>query len=418
MTPPDSLAARLRSHLDTQAATDLLAQAVRAASVTGSEAAMVEMLRPEMERLRLSPETEEFRVGRPNITGRRQGSGTGADLLFVGHTDVVHPADWSAHWAGQPQEDPFGAAIIDGELWGRGSADLKAGICTSLAALDLLDRAGIALEGSVSFAFVGDEESGEAGSGISAGMRHWTDAVLEGRIARPDLAIYVEPTRLQVLPVQIGFYIADITLTGESAYFGRPELGRDALKAAHQVLQAIWDHSDQLAGSGEHPLLGRAFTLVTSLAAGGLIAVPGESRLSLIGKLLPGDSLDAATADLEAVVRSAVPAGIDVEIRFPAGRDHPLGGSPAGIATDHDLVQRLSASIAAVRADRGGIEGAPFWSELPFLTDRLGIPAVYCAPGDISICHTNYERVPLKDYFDGIVAFATFIALTCGIRPT
>lgn len=417
MTPLDALVDRLGRHLDTQAATRLLSRAVGAASVTGDEARMVDMLRPEMERLRLSPRVEEFLTGRPNVTGRRPGAGTGPDLLFIGHTDVVHPRDWADHWAGQPQQDPFGAAVIEGELWGRGAADLKAGICTTLAALDLIDRSGIRLAGSVSFAFVGDEESGEPGTGISAGVRHWADAVTSGRLPRPDLAVYVEPTRLQVLPVQIGFYIAEVKLTGQSAYFGRPDLGRDALRAAHSVLQAIWDHSDRLSAAAEHPLLGRAFTLVTGLQAGGLIAVPGECRFSVIGKLLPGDSLDCVTAELEAVIRAATPADIGIEIAFPAGRDHPRGGSPAGIAVDHDLVTTLSTCIASVRPDRGGIEGAPFWSEMPFLTQTIGIPAVYCAPGDISICHTNFERVPLKDYHDGILAFAAFIATTCGILP-
>ncbi|WP_377278187.1 M20 family metallopeptidase [Rhizobium sp. R86522] len=417
MTGRDTLITRLRARLDTVAATDLLARAVQAASVTGDEANMVAMLRPEMERLRLSPRVDEFLAGRPNISGRRPGAGTGPDLLFIGHTDVVHPRDWRDYWAGHAQQDPFGAAVVDGELWGRGAADLKAGICTALAALDLIDRSGIRLAGSVSYAFVGDEESGETGTGISAGVRQWANSVTSGKLPRPDLAVYVEPTRLQVLPTQIGFYIADVKLTGQAAYFGRPDLGRDALRAAHRVLQAIWDHSDQLSTAREHPLLGRAFTLVTGLEAGGLIAVPGECRFSMIGKLLPGDSLDRATAELEAVIRAATPADIGIEIVFPAGRDHPRGGSPAGIAVDHDLVRTLSNCIASVRPDRGGIEGAPFWSEMPFLTQTIGIPAVYCAPGDISICHTNFERVPLKDYHDGILAFAAFIATTCGILP-
>lgn len=417
MTARDNVIARLRPHLDTSAANDLLGRAVKAASVTGNEAAMAAMLQPEMARLGLDPLVQDFLPGRPNISGRRKGAGTGPELLFIGHTDVVHPRDWEVHWAGQPQQNPFGAAIIDGELWGRGSADLKAGICASLAALDLLDRAGIRLSGCVSFAFVGDEESGEPGTGISAGIGRWTEKVLAGDLPRPDLAVYVEPTRLQVLPVQIGFYIAEVKLTGQSAYFGRPELGRDALKAGHGVLQAIWDHSDRLAAAAEHPLLGRAFALVTGLEAGGLIAVPGECRFSLIGKLLPGDSLDHATEALEAVIRAATPDGIGVEITFPAGRDHPRGGSPAGIELDHPLVTTLSGCVSAVRPDRGGIEGAPFWSEMPFLTERLGVPAVYCAPGDISICHTNFERVPLQDYHDGILAFAAFIATTCGTLP-
>jgi acetylornithine deacetylase/succinyl-diaminopimelate desuccinylase-like protein len=410
----DHLIARLRAAFDAAFADDLLVRAVRAASVTGDEARMVAILVPEMERLGLDPRVREFLPGRPNVTGTRPGTGPGPHLQFIGHTDVVHPRDWSDRWAGQPQHDPFGAAIIGGELWGRGAADLKAGICTSLAALDLLDRAGIPLSGSVSFAFVGDEESGEPGSGVSAGVRHWSDEVLSGSLPRPDLAIYVEPSRLQILPVQIGFYIAEIVLTGQSAYFGRPELGRDAVRAAHNVLSAIWSQSDRVADGEAHPLLGRRSILVTGMTAGGLIAVPGDARISLIGKLLPGDDLTQLTADLEAAVRAAVPDGIDIAVTFPAGRDHPRGGSPSGIPLDHPLVTRLSDVLSRVRPGAGGIEGAPFWSEMPFLNERLGCPTVYCAPGDISICHTSNERVALDQYHDAIIAFAAFIATTCG----
>ncbi|MGQ0564618.1 MAG: M20 family metallopeptidase [Gemmobacter sp.] len=414
MTPFPALLARLRAHLDTGFADDLLTRAVQAASVTGDEGRMADMLVPVMERLSLHPRRQDFLQGRPNVTGVRAGNGDGPHLQFIGHTDVVHARDWAAHWAGQPQENPFGAAIIDGELWGRGAADLKAGICASLAALDLLDRAGIALRGTLSYAFVGDEESGEPGTGISAGVRHWSDAVLSGTLPRPDLAIYVEPTRLQVMPVQIGFFITDVVLTGQSAYFGRPDLGRDALKAAHRVLSAIWDHSDTNAARAEHPLLGRAFTLVTGIEAGGLIAVPGECRFSLIGKVLPGERIDAATETLASVIRAALPEGIALTLTWPAGRDHPRGGSPAGVAPDHPLVTGLSACLSAVRPGAGGIEGAPFWSEMAFLTDRLGCPAVYCAPGDIALCHTNFEHVSLADYHDAILSFAAFIATTCG----
>jgi acetylornithine deacetylase len=53
--------------------------------------------------------------------------------------------------------------------------------------------------------------------------------------------------------------------------------------------------------------------------------------------------------------------------------------------------------------------GAPFWSEAPFLT-RLGIPTVYYAPGDIRICHTLEERVPIEAYRRGILGLAAFLA--------
>jgi acetylornithine deacetylase len=414
MTDRPHYLSRLRAAFDADHALALLQRAVAAQSVTGAEANMAVMLQPEMARLGLNPIAADFLPGRPNIRGTRVGTG-GPHLLFMGHTDTVSARGWADHWAGSAQQDPFGGAVIDGQLWGRGAADLKAGICASLAALDLIDRAGLRLKGTVSYAFVGDEESGEPSTGVSAGVRAYTAQVVAGDIPRPDFAIYVEPTQLQVLPVQIGFFIADITILGRSAYFGRPELGVDALKATHAILSAIWAHSDAIAARSEHPLLGRAFALVTDISGGGMIAVPGECRLSLIRKLLPDEDLETAALALEAVIKSATPPAISVKIEWPAGRDHARGGSAAETAADHPAVQRLSEFMAAAKPGAGQIAGAHFWSEMPFLTNQIGCPAVYCAPGDISICHTFEERVPFSDYNDGIVALAAFIADFCGI---
>ncbi len=414
MSPRPRYMARLRAALDADHALALLQRAVAAQSVTGNEATMAKMLQPEMARLGLDPIATDFLPGRPNIRGTRVGTG-GPHLLFMGHTDTVNARGWVDHWAGSAQQDPFGGAVIDGELWGRGAADLKAGICASLAALDLIDRAGLHLKGTLSYAFVGDEESGEHGLGVSAGVRAYSAQVVAGDIPRPDFAIYLEPTQLQVLPVQIGFFIADIAIHGRTAYFGRPELGVDALKATHAILSAIWAHSDAIAARADHPLLGRAFALVTDITGGGMIAVPGDCRLSLIRKLLPDENLEAAALDLEAVIHAATPPEISVRIDWPAGRDHSRGGSAAETAADHPAVRRLSEYMAAAKPGAGQIAGAHFWSEMPFLTDQIGCPAVYCAPGDISICHTFEERVPLSDYYDGIVALAAFIVDFCGI---
>ena len=49
--------------------------------------------------------------------------------------------------------------------------DLKAGICAALMGLGTLDRAGLRLAGDVTLAFVGDEESGEPDTGVSAGVK-------------------------------------------------------------------------------------------------------------------------------------------------------------------------------------------------------------------------------------------------------
>ena len=75
----------------------------------------------------------------------------------------------------------------------------------------------------------------------------------------------------------------------------------------------------------------------------------------------------------------------------------------------------LTAALAAAMPGRGQIEGAPYWSESQFLINQIGCPAVYCAPGDITNCHTTEERVNIDEYMAGIVAFAVFMADYCGV---
>ncbi len=409
----------LKASLDRNGAIDLLRRAVGVPSVTGTEAAFAGLLAKELQLLGAEAVAlTEFAPGRPNVRGLLRGAGAGPTLLLTGHTDTVHVRGWAEHWAGTERESPFAAPIVDGEMWGRGAGDLKAGICTALAAARLLAVAGIKPPSDILFAFIGDEESGEPGSGVSAGFRKLVDEIECGAAPRPDFAVYVEPTELNIYAAQIGFIICDITIAGRSAYFGVPELGVDALKASHVILSALFAHSAELEKRAPHDLVGRPFLLVTSIEGGGYIAVPGECRLSLILKLVPGETLDKAVEDLEAVVRAApVEDGISVGFAYPAGRDHRFGGTPSETSPDLAAVRRLIDAVKAVRPDRGAVEGAPYWSEVPFLTNRLGIPAVYCAPGDIRVCHTLEERVSVTDYLDGIVAFAAFLA-EFGERPS
>ena len=58
-------------------------------------------------------------------------------LLLLNHMDVV-PVD-ASRW----QKQPFGAEIIDGFLWGRGSLDMKSTGVAQLTALIELKKAGI-----------------------------------------------------------------------------------------------------------------------------------------------------------------------------------------------------------------------------------------------------------------------------------
>ena len=95
--------------------------------------------------------------GRSILLARLKGNGTGGKaILLESHMDVV-PTD-PARWT----QDPFGAQIADGKMWGRGTIDMK-GIGTSyLYAFIMLHRMKVPLTRDVLLMFVPDEEIGGA----------------------------------------------------------------------------------------------------------------------------------------------------------------------------------------------------------------------------------------------------------------
>lgn len=119
--------------------------------------------------------------GRPNLEVSLPGPGPG--LLVLGHSDVVPVGDgWSL--------DPFGGAVVEGRLYGRGSTDMLGGLAAALAAMGALRSSGVALSGPVLLAALADEEQ----NGI--GVREWI-----ARPTRPALVgcVVAEPTDLQTI---------------------------------------------------------------------------------------------------------------------------------------------------------------------------------------------------------------------------
>ena len=408
-------AAIVADAIDARSLVELVVAAVGVPSVTPHEARFAHWVREELARGGWDEvELRDAEPGRPNVYAA-SGAGDGRSLVLAGHLDTVHADDWAAHWKGTDRADPFAGHLVDGEIWGRGAADLKGGICTIIEVLRAVRRAGFRLRGRVRGLFVCDEESGQPGSGLSAGMRAAVQHLFESDRETPDFAIYAEPTDAAVYTAQMGFLIADITLTGRSAYFGTPELGVDALRAGHALLAALWEHDEALRSGDAHDLLGDRFLLVTHVRSGESIAVPERFELSLIRKLLPGDDLDEAADALRRIAADTGAAfGVSQEVRFTAPRDHPVGGTPDEVPLDHPGVAALARSITAMTGSAARIEGAPYWSEKPLL-HAVGIPGVYFAAGDIAHCHTAFERLPVDQLVAAARTLAHFLVSWCGV---
>ncbi len=145
---------------------ELTAQLVQCASVTPVEGGALVLLQGLLEEAGFTC-TRVDRNGTPNLYARWGDKAHSRSFGFNGHTDVVPIGD-EADW----QHAPFGAEIIDGFMYGRGTTDMKSGVAAfAAAAIDYVRET--PPDGAVILAITGDEE-GDATDGTTA-LLDWMD---------------------------------------------------------------------------------------------------------------------------------------------------------------------------------------------------------------------------------------------------
>ncbi|MDH3691069.1 MAG: M20/M25/M40 family metallo-hydrolase, partial [Gammaproteobacteria bacterium] len=90
----------------------------------------------------------------PNVVGSFDGHSAGKHLVLNGHIDVF-PVGEHEQWT----HDPWGGAVADGKIWGRGAADMKCGTTSSIFTYAYLHRLKDKLKGRLTLTAVSDEET-------------------------------------------------------------------------------------------------------------------------------------------------------------------------------------------------------------------------------------------------------------------
>ena len=91
----------------------------------------------------------------PNIVASFDAASAGRHLVLNGHIDVFPVADDGFGWT----KDPWGGELIDGEVYGRGVADMKCGTSASIFTYIYLSRLKDRLKGRLTLTAVSDEET-------------------------------------------------------------------------------------------------------------------------------------------------------------------------------------------------------------------------------------------------------------------
>jgi len=310
-------------------------------------------------------------------------------IVLSGHTDVV-PVD------GQPwSSDPWTITEKpDGNLYGRGTCDMKGFIAVALSHVPAFQRA--RLKVPMHFAFSYDEEIGCLGA-------HSLVEKLMGNVPRPQAVIVGEPTMMGVVTAQNAGGGLVATFTGVEAHSSMTHLGVSAIHFAGDFIHWLNELQVELA-QRKHPHLDTLpnhttinVGIVTGGTAGNILA--RECVLNWGYRTLPGDDAMEVQRRAEKYV---------AELLLPKMRKkHP----------DADITLRRRSFVPGLKPEEneaaaklalqwtGGNRtyAVPYGTEAGIFRGH-GIPTVICGPGDISQAHQPNEFVA-RSQMDACDAF-------------
>ena len=219
---------------------ELLSDLVRRASITPDDAGCQQILIERLTVLGFACETMVF--GDTTNLWARRGSDSPV-LCFAGHTDVVPPGD-TAEWS----TDPFEATIKDGQMYGRGAADMKSGLASMIVAIEHFLQENENHKGSIALLITSDEE-GRARDGTLKVME-----TLNRRDETIDWCVIGEPSSQESLGDLIrvgrrGSLSGMLTVSGIQGHVAYPHLADNPIRRFAPVLAELhdieWDQGNE-----------------------------------------------------------------------------------------------------------------------------------------------------------------------------
>lgn len=407
------------------AQTELTAQLVRLPSQRGEEATAqdfmaaryaergyaVDRWRIDVEAIRHLPGFSPVAVSYDNaynvVGAHRARSLKGRSLILNGHIDVV-PVGPLAQWS----RDPYDPAIVDGWMHGRGAGDMKSGLVACLSAMDALATIGLAPAGDVFLQSVVEEEC--TGNGALACL---------ARGYRADAAFIPEPLLPMLMRAQVGPMWFQVQVEGDpqhasAAFTGA---GANAIQKAIFLIQALdeletrWnankcDHRHFC--DHPHPI---RFNLGKIAGGDWPSSVPAWCTFDMRVAVYPGQSLEAARAEIEAFVAQAA-------ARDPFLAKHPPKVIYHGFMAEGYELQNADEAEAALRAAHEQVFGEPLReyatsaaTDARFYGLYADTPAIVYGP-ECRMPHGYDEAVNLESVRKVTQTIALFIAEWCGLE--
>lgn len=358
---------------------DLTARLVRVPSLSGQEGPVADIVEETMRNLGYR-EVIRDRLG--SIIGLVGPADAQVRLLFDGHMDVVPVVgEWCV--------DPFGAAVVDGRLYGRGSTDMKGGLSAAICGVVAAASSGRLLHQVAVSATVLEETI----EGVALG--EVIDAIA------PSAVVICEPTGLQLKVGQRGRLEILIKFTGVPAHAAFPERGTNALSSMARAIAALEGIDVPV-----DPVLGKGILVPTDVLSTpypSISMLPSSALVRFDRRTLVGETPEAVVSAIES--RLSDWALSEFEVMISAGEISTYTGvtfvpqrvlDAWNIDRKHALVQ---AAVHALEQTDQGVDIGTF----AFCTNgsesagARNIPTIGLGPGAEDDAHTIDESVSLAE---------------------
>jgi succinyl-diaminopimelate desuccinylase len=303
-------------------------------------------------------------------------------LAFSGHMDVVAPGNgWHT--------DPFHLTTREGTFYGRGVADMKAGLAAMVIAMIELHAQGLPKRGTIRLLATAGEEVGEAGSA-------WFAA--QGDMADVAGLIVGEPSSIAAASAaEKGSYDIEFTSKGQAAHSSMPENGANALLPLMQFLVQAEAAFAQVPAGKMGPL---RFNVDVCHGGEQVNSLPDSATALVNVRTIPEFNNDQVTEKLADLLNQANAAGAQISMRAL------MNEWPIATAADNRLLQ-LVTTIGAKYAHQP-VQTGP----TPGITDASNLvkgkpeafPFVIYGPGNATM-HQADESLPAAMYFDFIAVY-------------
>jgi len=369
MTPPHDLL----ECVDAERLQQLTLDLVGIRSYTGDTREVAAFYARHLKEIGLAVEVLHDYPNAPSVVARLRGTGGGPTLEFNGHLDTV-PVD---------HQDPY---VKDGQIFGRGSADMKGGLAAMAEATRVIVESGVRLKGNLLLVAHGLHEAPHG---------HGEDLTQLVRRGIKGDAVIIAEISADVLPVVgLGLSIFDVTVRrpGEPSHElltppGTPHPIRGAVGLVN-LMEAR--HAELMRNP--LPRVGPE-SYFLGILHGGDFLNRWTDACRIVGTRRYGP--DTAFADVETELRRMVRSveaetGCSFELALTRVRDG------FRVAETEPIVVALRDAHRAVTGRELPLVGSRMVGDAPIFIREGGVPAIYHGPGGHG-AHADLESVPVAE---------------------